>query len=153
MSAEARVRELGLDLPPPATAAAGIYVPAVRTGNLVVISGQVPMRDGNVLGRGKLGRDVSVEEAALMARRCAEQALGVLRAEVGSLDDVVRVVRLGGFVACTDGFNDQPLVVNGASQLMVDVFGEAGRHARSSVGVFELPLGVPVEVEFMFEVR
>lgn len=153
MSAEARVRELGLELPVPAAAGAGLYVPAVRTGNLVVVSGQVPMRDGKVMRTGKLGRDVTVEDAAELARQCAVQALGVLRAEVGSLDNVTRVVRLGGFVASAEGFTDQPRVVNGASQLMIDVFGDTGRHARSSVGMAELPLGAPVEVEFLFEVR
>lgn len=153
MSAEARLIELGIELPPPATAGAGLYAPAVRTGNLLVVSGQVPMRDGKVMRTGKLGRDVSIEEGAELARQCAIQGIGIARAELGSLDNVVRVVRLGGFVASAEGFIDHPRVVNGASQLLIDVFGDAGRHARCAVGMAELPLGVPVEVEFLFEVR
>lgn len=153
MSAEAKIKELGLELPAPASAGAGLYVPAVRTGNLLVVSGQVPMKDGKIMRTGKLGRDITVAEAAPLARQCGIQALGIARAELGSLDNVVRVVRLGGFVASADGFTDHPQVVNGASQLMIEVFGDAGRHARCAVGMAELPLGVPVEVEFLFEVR
>ena len=100
---------------------------------------------------GKLGRDVAIAEAATLARQCALQALAIVRAETGSLDAVSRVVRVGGFVASAEGFTDHPKVVNGASQLLIDVFGEAGRHARIAVGLAELPMGVPVEVEFLFE--
>lgn len=152
MSAEARLRELGLELPP-APPAAGLYAPCVRSGNQLFVSGQVPLRDGAPIRRGKLGEGVTLEEAAALARQCALQALAVVRAELGTLDSVSRVVRVGGFVASANGFGDQPRVINGASQLLVDVFGDAGRHARAAVGVAELPFGVPVEVEFLFEVR
>lgn len=153
MSAEARIKELGLELPAPAAAGGGLYVAAVRTGNLLVVSGQVPMRDGKPIATGKLGRDITADDAAPLARQCALQALGIVRAEAGSLDAVARVVRVGGFVASAEGFTDHPKVINGASQLLIDVFGDAGRHARCAVGMAELPLGVPVEVEFLFELR
>ena len=152
MSFEAKLKELGLELPA-LPAAAGLYVPCVRTGNLVFVSGQVPMKDGQPMLKGKLGREVSIEDAAACARQCALQALAILRAEVGSLDNVRRVVRVGGFVASAEGFIDHPKVVNGASQLLIDLFGEPGRHARIAVGLAELPFGVPVEVEFLFEVE
>ncbi len=152
MSIDARLAELGISLPalpPPA----GLYVPAIRTGALVFISGQVPLREGKPMLRGRCGDSVSIEEAAELARHCGLQALAILQDHLGSLDRVQRVIRLGGFVASAPGFNDQPKVINGASQLMLDVFGEAGHHARAAVGVAELPLGVPVEVEFLFEIR
>ncbi|MGK2964945.1 MAG: RidA family protein, partial [Tepidiformaceae bacterium] len=107
---------------------------------------------GAVLRVGKVGYDVSVEEGQVLARVCAINALSQVRAFLGSLDRVVQAVRVGGFVACTPGFTDQPKVVNGASQLLLDVFGDAGKHARAAVGVAALPAGVPVEVEFVFEV-
>jgi enamine deaminase RidA (YjgF/YER057c/UK114 family) len=153
VNAEARVRELGLELSAAMAAGGGLYVPAVRTGNLVVVSGQVPLRDGKPIARGKLGRDITISDGAQLARQCAVQALGIVRAEAGSLDNVVRVVRVGGFVASAEGFTDHPLVINGASELLIEVFGDAGRHARCAVGMAELPLGVPVEVEFLFEVQ
>lgn len=153
MSAETRLRELGIELPPAATAGAGLYVPAVRTGNLLFVSGQVPLRDGKPMATGKLGAGVDIDQGAQLARQCAIQALGIVRAELGSLDRVKRCVRVGGFVASAEGFTDHPRVVNGASQLLIDVFGDAGRHARVAVGLAELPLGVPVEVEFLFEVE
>ena len=150
MSAEARLKELGIDLPPVPTAA-GLYAPCVRTGNLLFVSGQVPMKDGKPMLTGKLGAGVTVEAAAPLARQCALQALAIVRAELGSLDKVSRVVRVGGFVASAEGFTQHPQVVNGASQVLLDVFGESGRHARIAVGLAELPFGVPVEVEFLFE--
>ncbi len=151
MSHEARLAALGLTLPTPPPAA-GLYSPVVQSGALLFVSGQIPTRDGAVAGRGKVGAEVSIEEAAELARLCAINGLAQVRAHLGSLDRVVRAVRVGGFVASAPGFTDQPKVVNGASQLLLDVFGEAGRHARAAVGVAELPLGVPVEVEFLFEV-
>jgi len=151
VSFEAQLKEFGYELPA-VPAAAGLYAPCVRTGNLVFVSGQVPMKDGKPALTGKLGRDVSIEDAAALARQCALQALAIVRAEVGSLDKLKRVVRVGGFVASAEGFTDHPKVVNGASQVLIDVFGEAGRHARIAVGLAELPFGVPVEVEFLFEV-
>jgi len=153
VSAEARLKELGIQLPSPG-APAGLYVPCVRSGNQLFVSGQVP-RNGDGTGvamQGKLGANVSIEQGAELARTCAIQALGVVRAELGSLDRITRVLRVGGYVASAEGFTAHPLVINGASQLLVDVLGEAGRHARIAIGVAELPSGVPVEVEFLFEV-
>ena len=151
MSAEAKLKALGIELPA-APAAAGLYAPCVRSGNQVFVSGQVPVKEGAPMRKGKLGQGVTIDDAAGLARQCALQALAIVRAEVGSLDRVTRVIRVGGFVASADGFTDHPKVVNGASQLLLDVFGEAGRHARIAVGLAELPFGVPVEVEFLFEV-
>jgi enamine deaminase RidA (YjgF/YER057c/UK114 family) len=147
MSATARLAELGITLPPVATPV-GSYVPAVRTGSLVYTSGQVP-RDG---ATGKVGAEVSAEDANAAARVCALQALAAIDAAVG-LDSIVRVVKVVGFVASAPGFTGQPGVINGASDLLGEVFGEAGAHARSAVGVAELPGGVPVEVELIVEVR
>lgn len=150
MSHEARLKSLGIELPS-LPAAAGLYAPCVRSGNQLFVSGQVPVRDGAPIRKGKLGQGVTIDEAAGLARQCALQALAVVRAELGSLDKVAKVIRVGGFVASADGFTDHPKVINGASQVLLDVFGEAGRHARIAVGLAELPFGVPVEVEFLFE--
>ena len=151
MSFEARLKELGITLPP-APAAVGLYAPCIRSGSQLFVSGQVPLKDGAPARAGKLGAGVSIEDGAALARQCALQALAIVRAELGSLDKVVKAVRVGGFVASAEGFTDHPAVVNGASQLLLDVFGDAGRHARIAVGLAELPRGVPVEVEFPFEV-
>jgi len=151
VSYEAKLAELGIELPP-VPAAAGLYAPCVRSGNLVFVSGQIPTTDGAPMLTGKLGAGVTIEQAAPLARQCALQALAIVRGELGSLDNVKRVVRVGGFVASAEGFTQHPQVVNGASQVLLDVFGEAGRHARIAVGLAELPFGVPVEVEFLFEV-
>ncbi|ROZ46214.1 RidA family protein [Rhodococcus sp. WS3] len=145
-----RLRDLDLSLPPVATPA-GAYVPAVRTGNLVYTSGQLPLVDGVSTCTGKLGVDVSVEDAAAAARLCALNGLAAVDMLVG-LDRVVRVVKIVGFVASGPGFTLQPQVINGASDLLLDVFGGAGRHARSAVGLAELPRGCAVEVEFVFEI-
>ena len=152
MSVEARIAELGLTLPPAARPVAA-YVPALRVGDLVFVSGQVPMRDGSPGWLGRVGDDVDVESAAEAARTCGLQGLAALKDVIGDLDLVRRVVRLGVFVASAPGFTGQPQVANGASELLQEVFGEAGRHARAAVGVAELPLGVCVEVEFIFEVE
>jgi enamine deaminase RidA (YjgF/YER057c/UK114 family) len=143
---EDRLAELGLTLPEPPAAVAA-YVPAVVHAGLIWVSGQVPMRDGGLPRLGLVGRDISVEDAAEEARFCALNALAHLKAAAGSLDRIERIVKLTVFVASSAGFNAQPLVANGASELFQAVFGESGRHARSAVGVAELPLGVPVEVE------
>jgi enamine deaminase RidA (YjgF/YER057c/UK114 family) len=127
-------------------------VPAVRTGSLVYTAGQVPLVDGAVAATGKVGGDISPEEAKGHARTCALNALAAVHGLVG-IDSVVRVVKVVGFVASAEGFTGQPTVVNGASELLGEVFGEQGAHARSAVGVAELPLGVPVEVELIVEVR
>ena len=150
MDARARLTELGIALPQVA-APAGSYVPAARTGSLVFTAGQIPLVDGKVAATGKVGAEVSAEDAAGLARICALNALAAIDALVG-LESVVRVVKVVGFVASAPGFTGQPGVLNGASDLLAEVFGEAGRHARSAVGVAELPLGVPVEVELIVEV-
>jgi enamine deaminase RidA (YjgF/YER057c/UK114 family) len=146
----AKLAELGLNLPgvsPPG----GVYSPAVRSGNLVYVSGQVPMIDGKIAATGKVGADLTVEQARDLSRQCALAVLAAIDAVAG-LRNVVRIVKLVGFVASGPGFTSQPAVVNGASELFVAVFGDAGRHARSSVGVAELPLGAPVEIEVVAEV-
>jgi enamine deaminase RidA (YjgF/YER057c/UK114 family) len=150
MSATARLAELGIELPEVVTPLAS-YVPAVRTGNLVYTSGQLPMVAGELLATGKVGGAVSPDDAKALARVCALNALAAVHALVG-IDAVARVVKVVGFVASAPGFNGQPGVVNGASQLFGDVFGDDGAHARSAVGVSELPLDAPVEVELIVEV-
>jgi enamine deaminase RidA (YjgF/YER057c/UK114 family) len=150
MSADARLLELGIQLPPPATAA-GLYSPCVQSGRLLYVSGQIPTVDGRPAARGKLGAGIATEQGADLARICTLNALAAVRAHLGSLDRIARVVRVGAFVASAPGFSDQPEVANGASHVLIDLFGEAGRHARAAVGVAELPRGVPVEVEFVFE--
>ena len=146
----ARLAELGYEVPP-VVAPVASYVPAVKTGQHVYVSGQLPFVDGKLLATGKCGDAVSTEEAKQLAERCALNLLGAVNALVG-LDQVVRVVKIVGFVASAPGYTDQPEVVNGASELLGKVFGEAGQHARSAVGVAELPRNAPVEVEAIFEV-
>lgn len=150
MTVTDRLAELGIDLPVPVAPLAS-YVPAVRTGNLVFTSGQLPFVDGELPATGKLGAAVTVEQGQSLARQCALNALSAVHALVG-LDNVVRVVKVVGFVASAPGFTSQPAVVNGASDVLVEVFGDAGRHARSAVGMAELPLDTPVEVEIVVEV-
>ena len=147
----ARLAQLGIRLPPVAAPVAS-YVPAVRTGQLVFTSGQLPFVDGGLRRTGKVGGSVDPEDAAADAKLCALNALAAVDELVG-LDQVARVVRVVGYVASAEGFSGQPRVVNGASELLGKVFGEAGRHARSAVGVAELPLGAPVEVELTVELR
>jgi enamine deaminase RidA (YjgF/YER057c/UK114 family) len=151
VAAEERLFRLGLDLPP-APAPVASYLPVVRSGGLAFVAGQVPLAEGALMWTGKLGAELDVETGVEAARRCGLQALAALRAELGSLDRIKRIVRLSVFVASAEGFTDQPKVANGASDLMAEVFGEAGRHARIAVGVSELPLGAPVEVEVLAEV-
>lgn len=151
-SADDRVADLGIELPEPPKPVAS-YVPAVRSGNLIYISGQIPMVDGTPMARGRVPSEVTEERARECARICAINALAVLRDQVGSLDNVTRIVRLGVFVASDGDYAGHPKVANGASELMQEVFGEAGRHARAAVGCAALPLGVPVEVEVIAEVR
>ena len=150
MSASARLEELGVALPVVAAPLAS-YVPAVRTGNLVFTAGQLPMETGKLARTGKVGSQVSPEEAKALARICALNALAAVDSLVG-IDAVTRVVKIVGFVASAPGFNGQPSVVNGASELLAEVFGDQGAHARSAVGVSELPLDAPVEVELIVEV-
>ncbi|MFT3873326.1 MAG: RidA family protein [Nocardioides sp.] len=148
---EERLAELGLSLPdvvPPLAA----YVPAARSGNLVFTAGQLPARDGAMLATGKVGGEVSEEEGYACARQCALNGLAAIKAEIGDLSAIKRVVKLVVFVASDPAFTAQPKVANGASELLGEVFGDAGRHARSAVGVSVLPLDVPVEVELVVEV-
>ncbi|SCL21134.1 Enamine deaminase RidA, house cleaning of reactive enamine intermediates, YjgF/YER057c/UK114 family [Micromonospora nigra] len=145
-----KLAELGLTLPevvPPVAS----YVPAVQSGQHVYVSGQLPMAEGRLLATGKVGAGISAEQAKDLAQRCALNALAAVDALVG-LEKVVKIVKLTGFVASAPGFTGQPAVINGASDLLGAVFGEAGRHARSAVGVAELPLDAPVEVELIVEV-
>jgi enamine deaminase RidA (YjgF/YER057c/UK114 family) len=151
VEAERRLAELGIDLPPVPSPLAS-YVPVVVSGSLAFVAGQTPMEGGKPLWMGKVGRDIDVPTGQQAARRCVLQALAALRAELGSLDRIRRVVRVGVFVSSAEGFTEAPKVANGASDLLVELFGEAGRHARAAVGVAELPLGVPVEVELLVEV-
>ncbi len=150
MTASARLRELGIELPAVATPA-GAYIPARRSGNLVFTAGQVPFVDGTLAATGKVGAEVDVDAARDLARTCALNALAAVDALVG-IDAVTGVVKVVGFVASAPGFTAQPAVINGASDLFGEVFGEAGAHARSAVGVAELPMNAPVEVEIIVEV-
>jgi enamine deaminase RidA (YjgF/YER057c/UK114 family) len=149
MSIDARLAQLGIQLPPP-KAPAYAYVPVACHGDLAWVSGQLPWRTDGSLPQGKLGAGVTVEEGREAARLCVLNALSLLKAQLGSLDHIVRVVKVTGFVASAPGFIDQPSVMDGASSLLLEIFGEAGRHARSAVGMAELPRAVPVEVEFVF---
>ena len=147
---EERLRELGLELPVAAAPAAN-YVPFVRSGNMLYVSGQISQGPDGLI-TGVLGAGLGVAEGAAAARTCALYLLAQAKAATGDLDKVLRVVKLTGFVASAPGFGDQPKVVNGCSDLLVEVLGDAGRHARSAVGVAALPMGVAVEVEGIFEV-
>lgn len=145
-----KLASLGIALPEAPKAVAN-YLPAVIAGDTVIVSGQLPLKEGKLTCTGKLGADVSIDDGYAAARQCAINALAALNGVIGGdWDRVAQVVRLGGFVASADGFTDQPKVVNGASDFMVEVFGDQGRHARAAVGVAELPLGAAVEVEFTF---
>jgi enamine deaminase RidA (YjgF/YER057c/UK114 family) len=149
---ETRLKELGITLPQPAVPVAN-YVPFVRTGNLVSVSGQVTMDNGQPQYLGKVGRELTIEQGQAAARLCAINSLAQLRLALdGDLDRVRRCVRLGVFVNAIDDFRDQPKVANGASDLIVQVLGDAGKHSRSAVGVASLPLGVSVEVEALYEI-
>ena len=148
---EERIADLGLSVPEVPKPVA-VYIPALRSGNLVFTSGQLPMRDGQLMLTGKVGGEVSQEEAVECARQCALNAIAAVRAEVGELSAVKRVVKAVVFVASTPDFTGQPFVANGLSELLGEVFGDAGRHARSAVGVSVLPLDAPVEVELIVEV-
>lgn len=152
MNASSRLKDLGITLPPVVRPVAA-YVPAVRSGNLVFVSGQLPVVEGKPLAIGKVGNEVDESQAKEAARVCAINALAALADAAGGIDSVVRIVKVTGFVASAPGYDRQPAVINGASELLRDVFGSGGEHARAAVGVAELPLGVPVEVELIAEVR
>lgn len=147
-----RLADLGIELPEPVAPVAA-YVPTARAGDLVFVSGQVPIEGGKVAQRGRVPDEVSEERATELARLCVINGLAALRSELGDLDRVHRVVRVGVFVSSEPGYGGQPKVANGASELLVEVFGEAGRHARAAVGCSALPLNVPVEVELTVQVH
>jgi len=151
-SIEARFEELGIKLPEPPSPVAN-YVPAVRTGNLVFISGQACVVNGEMKYRGKVGADLTLEQGYEAARIATLNALAILRSEIGDLSRVSRVVKILGWVNSAEGFNQQPRVINGASDLLVEIFGERGRHARSAVAANELPFDTPVEIEMIVEVE
>ncbi|MCW2781199.1 MAG: RidA family protein [Marmoricola sp.] len=148
---EERLAALGLSVPEVAKPLAS-YLPAVRSGNYIYTSGQLPMKDGQLMQAGKVGGEVTPEEAVNCARQCALNAIAAVRAEIGELSQVKRIVKVVAFIASTPDFTGQPAVANGVSELLGEVFGEAGRHARSAVGVTVLPLDAPVEVELIVEV-
>jgi enamine deaminase RidA (YjgF/YER057c/UK114 family) len=153
MSAEGRIKELGITLPDPPKPG-GNYVPAVRVGNLLFLSGHGPSRvEGKPSARGKVGRDLSTEDGYKVAREVGVNLLGTARSMLGSLDKVKRIVKVLGMVNSAEGFGEQPKVINGFSDLMVEIFGDQGRHARSAVGMAELPSGIPVEIEMILEVE
>jgi len=152
MTPESKLAALGITLPQPAAPLAN-YVPVKRSGTIIYVSGQLPLADGNLLAEGKTGSEVSPERAAVCARQCIINALAAIRGEVGTLDRIFQIVKLTGFVASAPGFTGQPAVINGASDFLVEVFGDAGRHARSAVGVSELPRNAPVEIELIAELK
>jgi enamine deaminase RidA (YjgF/YER057c/UK114 family) len=151
MKPEEKLKQLGIELPG-VPKPLGAYVPFVRTGNLVYLSGMLPLKDGKLVMTGRVGGTVSAEDAAGCARIAAINALAVINAAAGGLDRVKRCVKITGFVASAEDFHGQPKVINGASELIVEVLGEAGMHARAAVGVNVLPMDSPVEIEFIFEV-
>lgn len=152
MSIETRLQELGLTLPPPPRPVAS-YIPAVRSGHLLFLSGVLPFQEGKLTHSGKVGRELTPDDGSAASRTAVLNALAIARQELDSLDRITQVVRMVGYVASAEGFVQQPMVVNGASDLLVQIFGAAGRHARVAVGVAELPLNAPVELELILEVR
>ena len=152
MKIEAKIEEMGIKLPTPATPVAN-YVPAVQSGNLVLLSGHGPLREDGSQIAGKLGSDLSIEEGYEAAKRVAIGLLGSLKGLIGDLDKVTRIVKLLGMVNCDTTFKDQPQVINGASDLLVEVFGDKGKHARSAVGMGSLPFDIAVEIEMIVEVE
>ena len=153
MGAEAKLRELGIDLPPPPASTAN-YVQFLREGDLLFVAGQGPFSaDGNIVYEGRVGKDVSEEDGYQAARLCAINCLTHIKAALGSLDDVKQVLSLRGFVTCAEGFHDQPKIINGASDLMVEVFGDAGRHVRTAIGTNALPFNIATEVDMVVAVK
>ena len=151
MSPEKKLKELGIELPEAPTPL-GSYIPVLRTGNLVFLSGILPLRQGKLIKQGKVGKDLSLDEAREEARTATINALSVLKAHVGNLDKVTRCVKIAGYIASSPDFTEQPKVLNAASDLLFEIFGDKGKHARSTVGVNVLPLNAPLEIDFIFEV-
>ncbi|MBI3812132.1 MAG: RidA family protein [Nitrospirae bacterium] len=152
MTIESKLKELGIALPTAPKPVAN-YVPAVRAGELLFTSGVLPMKEGKPAFEGKLGKELTVELGQEAARLAVLNALSIVKQELGSLDKVARIVRLTGHVASAPGFTQQPAVLNGASDLLVAIFGEAGRHTRAALGAAELPLGSPIELELIVQIR
>jgi enamine deaminase RidA (YjgF/YER057c/UK114 family) len=152
MTPEDKLKALGIVLPE-APSPLGSYVPVIRTGNLVFLSGILPFVDGKLLRQGKVGKDITIDDARVDAKRAVMNALAVLRSHIGSLNTVKRCIKITGYIASSPDFTEQPKVLNAASDLLYEIFGEAGRHARAAVGVTVLPLNAPVEIEFIFEVE
>ena len=151
MAIDEKLKQMGVELPPvPKPVAA--YIPAVRTGNLLFIAGQGPMISGQLKYKGKVGGELTLEQGYEAAKVCALNCLSIVKDEIGSLDKVNKIVKLVGYVASAAGFNDQPRVINGASEFLVELFGEKGKHARVAIGTNELPLDIPVEVEMIVEI-
>jgi enamine deaminase RidA (YjgF/YER057c/UK114 family) len=151
MDAEKKLKELGISLPAPPKPVAN-YVPTVKVGNLLFVSGHGPYNDGKTIISGKLGKELTIEEGYKTARNVALNCLASIQATLGDLNKVKRVAKLLGMVNCTEDFKDPPKVINGASDLLVEVFGDAGKHARSAVGMQSLPNGIPVEIEMILEI-
>jgi enamine deaminase RidA (YjgF/YER057c/UK114 family) len=145
-----KLKTLGLELPAPSPRG-GLYAPVRQAGTMLYVSGQGPTEGGKPLFTGKLGREISIEQGQAAARRCVLNGLAALHEYLGDLDKIAGVVKVLGFVASAPGFNSQPMVINGGSQLLIDLFGEKGWHARSAIGTNELPGDIPVEIEFIFE--
>ena len=152
MTPEDKLKALGIVLPE-APSPLGSYVPVIRTGNLVFLSGILPFVDGKLLRQGKVGKDITIDDARVDAKRAVMNALAVLRSHIGSLNTVKRCIKITGYIASSPDFTEQPKVLNAASDLLHEIFGEAGRHARTAVGVTVLPLNAPIEIEFIFEVE
>jgi len=151
MTPEDKLKELGMELPE-APSPLGSYVPVIRTGNLVFLSGILPLVEGKLLRQGRVGEDITIDDAREDAKRAVMNALAVLRSHIGSLNTVKRCIKITGYIASSPDFTEQPKVLNAASDLLHEIFGEAGRHARAAVGVTVLPLNASVEIEFIFEV-
>jgi enamine deaminase RidA (YjgF/YER057c/UK114 family) len=149
---ELKLKEMGITIPE-APKPLAAYVPAVKEGNLVFTSGQLPMSEGQLKYKGKLGKDISEEDAKAAAKLCAINCLSVVKSVIGSLDNIERILKVVAFVNSTEDFTAQPAIANGASEFFVEVFGDAGKHSRSAVGVSQLPLGAPVEVEIIVKVK
>ncbi len=152
MNCENRLKDLGIVLPDPPKPVA-TYVPAVKVGNLLFLSGMLPFKEGKLLYEGRLGKELTLEQGYEAARLAVINAISVIKAELGDLGRVERIIRLSGYVASADGFTQQSAVINGASTLLVDVFGDRGKHSRIAVGAAVLPLGAPVEIEMVVEVK